>query len=167
LPVVPDGEHPNRPKLTTAERSFQERVQHKWPERRVISWRYGAPNPERIPRGVLAARRTTLLTTRANSVVHQITLDPETGRANAALFVDRVSKAELRATADVVLLCASSLSRSASSSAPHPMLTRMVSETAAGSLAATLWIRSPVSALRQSRSSQGGRLTTRHQPIPI
>lgn len=109
VPAVPDGKYAHTPKLTAVERGFKKRVEERWPDRRVISWRYAAPNPDRIPLGILAARKTGRLTIRTDAVVRQITVDAKTGKADGAIFVDRLKKTEHRAGADVVVLCASTI----------------------------------------------------------
>ena len=108
-PAIPDGTYVGPAKLTTVEREFKERVEERYPERQVISWRFQAPNLERVPRGILAARATGRLTTRTDAVVKQITVNSKTGRADGAVFVDRVTKREHRVFADVVVLCASTI----------------------------------------------------------
>jgi choline dehydrogenase-like flavoprotein len=109
VPAIPDGKPAHPPMLTMAEKDFKERVESAWPERRVISWRYAAPNLHRVPLGILAARKTGRLTTRTDAVVRQITVNSKTGRADGAIFVDRLTKAEHRVWADVVVLCASTI----------------------------------------------------------
>ena len=109
LDHLPDGRYSGTPMLTAVEQDFKAKVEARWPERRVISWRYAAPNPQRVPLGILAARETGRLTTRTDAVVRQITVDSKTGRADGAVFVDRRTKAEHRVSADVVVLCASTI----------------------------------------------------------
>jgi choline dehydrogenase-like flavoprotein len=91
------------------EQHFKEKVAERWPERKVIPWRYAAPNLGRVPLGVAAARATGRLTTRTDAVVTRITVDDRTGLATGAVFVDRVTKREHRAVADVVVLAASTI----------------------------------------------------------
>src|SRR5262249_18360808 len=62
-----------------------------------------------VPLGIAAARETGRLTTRTDAVVKQITIDDRSGRADGVVFVDRLTKAEHRVTADVVVLCASTI----------------------------------------------------------
>jgi choline dehydrogenase-like flavoprotein len=61
-----------------------------------------------VPLGIVA-RETGRLTTRTDAVVRQITVNPRTGRADGAVFVDRLTKREHRVFADVVVLCASAI----------------------------------------------------------
>lgn len=105
----PDGRYVGPAMLTAVEKDFRDRVAQRWPERKVIAWRYAAPNLGRVPKGVAAARATGRLTTRTDAVVTRLTIDDRTGLADGAVFVDRVSKREHRVFADVVVLCASTI----------------------------------------------------------
>lgn len=105
----PDGAYVGPGFLTTVERDFQQKVEGRWPERRVISWRVQAPFPDRVPPGIAAARRTGRLTVRTEAEVTRITTDEATGLATGAVFVDRNSKQEHRAYADAVMVCASTI----------------------------------------------------------
>lgn len=109
LEQVPDGVYLGESKLTEAEQAFRATVQDRWPERRIIAWRYQAPNPGAVPQGIVAARKTGRLTTRTDAVVREITVDGHGGRATGAVFVDRLNKRECHAAADVVVLCASAI----------------------------------------------------------
>jgi choline dehydrogenase-like flavoprotein len=109
LAHMPDGEYVGQSKLTRAEHEFKASVEQHWPERKVVSWRYAAPNPARVPLGILAARKTGRLTTRADAVVREVTVDDRTGKADGVVFVDRVTKREHRARANVIVLCASTI----------------------------------------------------------
>lgn len=95
--------------LTDVEEEFRDKVAERWPDRKVIAWRYAAPNLGRVPVGVAAARQTGRLTTRTNAVVERITIDERTGLADGAVFIDRLTKQERRVFADVVVLCASTI----------------------------------------------------------
>jgi choline dehydrogenase-like flavoprotein len=109
LAQLPDGVYVGPSKLTKAEQQFKARIESHWPERRVVSWRYAAPNPGRVPLGIAAARKTGRLTTRTDAVVRQITVENKTGKADGAIFVDRLTKEEHRVSANVVVLCASTI----------------------------------------------------------
>ncbi len=89
-----------------------------------MSWRYAAPNLKRIPLGILAARETGRLTTRTDAIVTRIDVDERTGKAEGATFVDRLTKQEHSVSADVVVLCASTIESVRlllnSKSAKHP-----------------------------------------------
>jgi choline dehydrogenase-like flavoprotein len=105
----PDGKYVGPAKLSDVEREFKEKVENRWPQRKVISWRYAAPNLGRVPRGIAAARATGRLTTRTDAVVSRITVDERSGLVDGAVFVDRLTKREHRVYSDVVLLCASAI----------------------------------------------------------
>jgi choline dehydrogenase-like flavoprotein len=105
----PDGMYVGPAKLSAVEQEFKEKVEERWPERRVISWRYAAPNLGRVPRGIAAARETGRLTTRTDAVVRQVTVDERSGLADGAVFVDRRTKKEHRVFADLVVVCASTI----------------------------------------------------------
>ncbi len=106
---LPDGRYRGPGMLTDVEQHFKHRVEERWPERKVVSWRYAAPNPHRVPLGILAARETGRLTTRTDAIVKQITVDPKTGKADGAVFVDGLTMREHRVSADVVVVCASTI----------------------------------------------------------
>ena len=105
----PDGKYMGLARLNAVEQQFKEKVEERWPERTVIPWRYEQPNLARVPRGIAAARETGRLTTRTDAVVSRITVDDRTGLADGAVFVDRLTKREHRVSADVVVLCASTI----------------------------------------------------------
>jgi choline dehydrogenase-like flavoprotein len=109
LPNLPDGRYRGTSLLTAAEQHFRDTVNSRWPDRPVIPWRYAAPNLHRVPLGIVAARATGRLTTRTDAIVRSVTLDPQTGRADGAIFIDRLSRQEHRVRADVVMLCASTI----------------------------------------------------------
>jgi len=109
LPIPPDGHYRGPSWLTEAEKDFKKSVESNWSERHVIPWRYAAPNLHRVPLGIVAARQTGRLTTRTDAVVKQVTIDGKTGKADGVIFIDRVTKTEHRAFADVVMLCASAI----------------------------------------------------------
>jgi choline dehydrogenase-like flavoprotein len=105
----PDSRYVGPGYLTRVERDFKARVEARWPERRVISWRCQAPFPDRVPPGIAAARRTGRLTIRTEAVVSRIVTDERAGLATGAVFVDRNTKREHRAYADAVVVCASAI----------------------------------------------------------
>jgi len=105
----PDGRYAGPAMLTDVEEEFRDKVAERWPERKVIAWRYAAPNLGRVPVGIAAARQTGRLTTRTDAVVARITIDERTGLADGAVFIDRLTKREHRVFADVVVLCASTI----------------------------------------------------------
>lgn len=104
-----DGRYIGPGFLSSVEKDFKAKTEARWPERKVVSWRVQAPMKDRVPPGIAAARQTGRLTTRANAQVSRITIDPRTGLANGAVFVDRITKREHRVFADVVVLAASTI----------------------------------------------------------
>jgi choline dehydrogenase-like flavoprotein len=109
IPNLPDGKYSKPPKLTAAERSFKANIEAKWPDRKVISWRYAAPNLKRVPLPILAAKETGRLTLRTDAIVNKITVDPGSGKATGAVFIDRITKKTETVSADVVVVCASTI----------------------------------------------------------
>jgi choline dehydrogenase-like flavoprotein len=109
IPNLPDGKYCKSPKLTAVEKEFKAKVESGWTDRKVISWRYAAPNLKRVPLPILAAQKTGRLTIRDNAIVKRIVTDPSTGKATGAEFIDRLTKKTETVQADVVVLCASTI----------------------------------------------------------
>lgn len=105
--TLPDGNYSHAAKLTPAEQLFKTAVESGSPERHVVSWRYIAPDAERVPRPLREALASGRLTVRYNAVVRRITTDAQTGRASGAEFVDRGSGEIQTVRAANVILCAS------------------------------------------------------------
>jgi len=107
VPTLPDGVYAKPASLTPAEQVFKQAAESRWPERHVVSWRYIAPDAERVPRPLRDAATSGRLTIRYNAVVRRINTDDKTGRATGAEFIDRhTGKLETVRAANVVL-CAS------------------------------------------------------------
>ncbi|MFH8253162.1 GMC oxidoreductase [Microbacterium sp. B2969] len=106
---LPDGHYRGPSLLTESEKQFKRVVEERWPERKVVPWRYAAPNLYRVPLGVVAARKTGRLAERMNAVVSRVTIDRATNRANGVVFIDAETKKEYSAKADIVMLCASTI----------------------------------------------------------
>lgn len=109
MPQLPDGHYRGPSLFTKAEQHFAEVVAQKFADRKVIPWRYAAPNLHRVPLGIVAARETGRLTTRTDAVVSKVNVDAETGKATGVTFVDRLTKQTYSVSADVVVLCASTI----------------------------------------------------------
>jgi choline dehydrogenase-like flavoprotein len=109
IPQLPDGKYLKAPRLTRLEEEFKARIESAWPNRKVINWRYAAPNLKRIPLGIQAAMATGRLEIRADAVVRQITIDPQTGKARGVTYIDRITRQEQRVSGKVVVLCASAI----------------------------------------------------------
>ena len=124
LANLPDSRYRGTSTLTGAEQDFTKAVESHWPERHVVPWRWAAPNLHRVPLGIVAARETGRLTTRTDAIVSIVTVDERTGRAMGVEFVDRHTKQRHQVSADVVVLCASTIESVRimlnSASARHP-----------------------------------------------
>ena len=106
---LPDGKYFKAPKLTALEQAFKGKVEGAFADRSVISWRYAAPNLKRVPLPILAAKETGRLTIRTDAIVKRITVDQATGKATGAEFIDRNTKKTETVSANVVVLCASTI----------------------------------------------------------
>lgn len=109
IPNLPDGKFVQAPILTKPEKAFKTKVESLWPERKVISWRFSAPNLKRIPVGVQAAIDTGLLELRTDAIAKHIDVDPISGKATGVTFIDRLTKQEHTVRAGMVMLCASAI----------------------------------------------------------
>ncbi|MDR1852249.1 MAG: GMC family oxidoreductase [Propionibacteriaceae bacterium] len=105
----PDGKYAAPGFLSSLEREFKNKVESRWLDRRVISWRTQLPFADRIPPGLAAAEQTGKLTVRPLSVVTKVVTDARTGLATCVEFKDRGSGEEYRAYADSFLLCCSTI----------------------------------------------------------
>jgi len=105
----PDGRYVGPGFLTRLEQDFKQKVENRWPQRKVISWRVQAPFPDRVPPGIADALATGRLSIRTEAVVTRITTDERSGSATGAVFVDRNTRREHRVFADAVLVCASTV----------------------------------------------------------
>lgn len=114
---LPDGEYVKTAGLSKLEQQFKRTVESKWPERKVVPWRYVVEDatPEDAETGtrttapLAAAKATGRMTLRPNAIVERINVDPATGRATGATFVDAETKRRNDVSANVVVLCASTV----------------------------------------------------------
>ncbi len=159
----PDGTYIGPAMLTDVEEEFRDKVAERWPERKVIAWRYAAPNLGRIPVGIAAARQTGRLTARTDAVVARITIDERTGLADGAVFVDRPTRREHRAFAESRCCVPPRSSRSGSCSTPPAAGTRAVSVTPTACSGVISWTRRSASLSARSRNSPD---TPRPTPAP-
>jgi choline dehydrogenase-like flavoprotein len=122
--TLPDGVYARPASLTPAEQVFKQAVESRWPDRHVVSWRYIAPDAERMPLPLREAQATDRLTVRYNAVVRRITTDAQTGRATGAELIDRNTGKTSIAHAAMVVLSASPIESVRlllnSASAKHP-----------------------------------------------
>lgn len=106
---LPDGVYAKAPRLTKLEQAFKANVESIWQDRKVISWRYAAPNLKRVPLPIQAAKNTGNLISRTDAIVQKILVDEQTGKATGVTFVDRLTKRTETVKANVIVLCASTI----------------------------------------------------------
>lgn len=120
LAQLPDGEFVAARPMTPAEAVFKERLESRFPDRKVIISRgiHAARAPGRGEQHSLisstattlaAAARTGHLTVQTNAVVSRVLVEPDGSRATGVEFVDANTKKTHEARARVVFLCASTI----------------------------------------------------------
>ncbi len=111
VPNMPDGKYLAKAGMTSWERAFKQKVEAQWPERKVIPWRYMAARAiaDYTPITIRAAQATGLLEIRTESVADRVLIDPATGRATGVSYIDAKTRRTAQASADVVVLCASTI----------------------------------------------------------
>jgi len=116
IPFVPNGNYIGEAGLSTLEKEFKNTVETKWPERKVMPWRYvkkeATPvdkNNKRTTSPLAAGMATGNLEIRPNAMVSKVNTDPSSGKATGVTYIDAESKVEHTVNADVVMLCASTV----------------------------------------------------------
>jgi choline dehydrogenase-like flavoprotein len=107
IPESPDGEFLDPPPLTPFEEEFCRRVTASSPTTHITPARNVQPNPARIPVPLALATRTGRLCIETDSIVRQILIDAETGKAKGVLVVDRNTKQERPVFGRLIVLGAS------------------------------------------------------------
>lgn len=107
VPTQPDSIYTHEARLTPAEQQFKADLEARWPERKVISWRYIGPEPTRVLRPLREAIASGNLDIRYNTIASRVLTDPATGRATGAEVIDSRTGAHATITASAVVLCAS------------------------------------------------------------
>jgi choline dehydrogenase-like flavoprotein len=124
LATLPDSVYAHEAQLSPAEQTFKADVEGKWPDRKVIAWRYIGPEPTRVLKPLRDAIATGNLDVRHNTVARRILTDDKTGRATGAEIVDSATGAVSTISARTVVLCASTIESVRlmlnSASAKHP-----------------------------------------------
>ncbi|KRA97865.1 oxidoreductase [Devosia sp. Root685] len=124
VPTQPDSIYSHEAKLTPAEELFKMDLESKWPERKVISWRYIGPEPTRVLRPLRDAIASGNLDIFYNTIARRVLTDPATGRATGAEVIDTRTGATSTINASAVVLCASPVESIRlmlnSASAKHP-----------------------------------------------
>lgn len=109
IPTLPDGIYTHEAKLSPAEQTFKADVESRWPERKVVAWRYLGPEPTRVLKPMREAMASGKLDVRFNAIARRILTDDATGRATGAEVVDSLSGAASMIKARTVVLCASTI----------------------------------------------------------
>lgn len=116
IAYCPSGAYARPAGLSNAEQAFKAKVEARWPDCKVMAWRYvrkeATPVDEqrnRTTTPLQAAAATGNLTLRSNSPVERVNTDPRTGRATGVTYIDKFSGARHEARANVVVLCASTI----------------------------------------------------------
>ena len=109
VPTLPDGLYTHQARLTAAEELFRSEVEARWPERRVIPWRYIGPEPTRVLRPLREAIATGRLEVRYHTIARRILVDDVTGRACGADVIDSRTGQATTLRASAVVLCASTI----------------------------------------------------------
>ncbi|ALJ81372.1 GMC oxidoreductase [Ketogulonicigenium vulgare] len=126
IPTLPDGRYAHKARLTPAEQQFKADVEARWPERKVVPWRYvaAAAAPERAFRPLVEAAASGRLTIRYNTIVRRVLTNAAGTRATGVEVVDRLSHQPETINAQGVFLCASPIETIRvmlnSKSAAHP-----------------------------------------------
>lgn len=107
VPTLPDSIYTHEARMTEAETLFKSEVESRWPERKVVTWRYIGPEPTRVLRPLREAIASGNLDIRYHSIARRILTDTETGRAIGAEVIDSRTGAVTVIKARSVVLCAS------------------------------------------------------------
>ncbi len=116
LPFAPDGKYIKEAGLSTLEKEFKKTIESKWPERKLIAWRYvqksATPEDEhhkRTTSPLAAAKATGKMELRINAIVARVNTDSVTGKATGVNYIDAITKKQYEVKANVVMLCASTI----------------------------------------------------------
>jgi choline dehydrogenase-like flavoprotein len=114
---LPDGKYVAKAGLGRVETRFKQVVEARWPERKVVPWRYvaahatpaDATSAKRTTSPLAAAAKTGRMELRPNAIVRQIIIDPASGKASGVSYVDAGTKQLRSVSANVVVICASTI----------------------------------------------------------
>ena len=116
IDYCPSGAYVRPAGLSQPEQAFKAKVEARWPEAKVMAWRYVRKEAtpvdaqrNRTTAPLAAAAATGRLTLRANAPVERINTDPKTGKATGVTFIDKATGARHQVRADVVVVCASTI----------------------------------------------------------
>jgi choline dehydrogenase-like flavoprotein len=104
VPTLPDSVYSHRAELTGPELQFKNAVEGKWPDRKVVTWRYIGPEPTRVLRPMREAIASGRLDIRYNTVVRKVLTNESGTRATGVEAVDgRTGQVEILRARSVVL----------------------------------------------------------------
>ena len=107
VPTLPDSVYAHRAELNEPETLFKEAVESRWPERKVVTWRYIGPEPTRVLKPMRDAIASGRLDIRYNTLVRRILTDEAGSKAIGAEVIDTVTGAIQTLNARSVVVCAS------------------------------------------------------------
>jgi len=124
IPTLPDSIYTHEARMTEAETQFKAEVESRWPERKVVTWRYIGPEPTRVLKPLREAIASGRLDIRYHCIARRILTDEQTGKAIGAEVIDSRTGAVTVIKARAVVLCASPIESIRlmlnSASARHP-----------------------------------------------
>lgn len=107
VPTLPDSAYAHRAGMTGPEMQFKQAVEGKWPERRIVTWRYIGPEPTRVLRPLREALASGRLDIRYSTVARKVLTDESGARATGVEAIDTRTGQILTFRARSVILCAS------------------------------------------------------------
>jgi choline dehydrogenase-like flavoprotein len=107
VPTLPDSLYAHRAELTGPEQQFKAAVESKWPERKVVTWRYIGPEPTRVLRPLREAIASGRLDIRYNTIARKVLTDDSGSRATGVEAIDTLTGKVTVFSARAVVLCAS------------------------------------------------------------
>jgi choline dehydrogenase-like flavoprotein len=116
IAYCPAGSNVKPAGLSKAEQKLKAAVEAKWPDAKVMAWRYvrkeatpvDAQN-NRTTAPLVAAAATGRLSLRTNSPVERVDTDVRSGKATGVTYIDKASGQRHQVRANVVVLCASTI----------------------------------------------------------
>jgi choline dehydrogenase-like flavoprotein len=115
IDFVPNGNYIKKAGLSTLEKDFKNTIESKWPDRKVMPWRYvkkeATPEDEnhcRISSSLKAGLDTGNLEIRANSIVSKIITD-NSGKAIGVEYIHALTKQKYQIYSEIIISCASTV----------------------------------------------------------
>jgi choline dehydrogenase-like flavoprotein len=107
VPTLPDSVYTHRAEMTEAEVVFSKAVEARWPQRKVVTWRYVGPEPARVLRPMREAIASGRLDIRYNTFARKVLTDEGGTRAVGVEAIDTLTGKVQVLHARSVVLCAS------------------------------------------------------------